>query len=71
LEPLILQDLTRCDYFRTSVVFHGLDIYNIVGDVTSFKPVFGTTTCCIGRKYEKRKSFQQATLSDLIFHKKT
>jgi len=28
-----LQDLTHCDYFRTSVVFQALDIYNIVGGI--------------------------------------
>jgi len=27
--------LVSCDYFRTSVVFQGPDIYNIVGDIPS------------------------------------
>ena len=27
------QDLVSCDYFRKSVVFRGLDICNIVGDI--------------------------------------
>ena len=30
------QNLVRCDYFRTSVVFQSLDIYNIVGVMPRF-----------------------------------
>ncbi len=37
-EWLILQDLTHCDYFRTSVVFQALDIYNIVGGIKGVTP---------------------------------
>ena len=30
-EPLLMQDLVCCDYFRTPVKFQGVDIYRFVG----------------------------------------